>query len=828
MDLSLPIKICSYNCKGFKFRNNEYIRKVLQRTDFLFLQETWLYDFETHVFDTNLPNCQFMAKSAMKNDSGHMGRPYGGVALIWKKSLSFKVENISTISKRLCAVKAKSNEVDIILLNLYMPCNEGIVTNEEFFDILCEVASICYTYGDCDIILGGDFNCDIAKADLRVSLFQEFIQSNGFLVPTLDPQYAIRYTFMNSLNQKSHIDHFCISSSLAGKVLACHTHDDGDNLSDHCPVVIEINVKCKYEKIYRSSRDSLKEKVQWGNASELDKDNFRHLLNEMLDNIHIPFEALHCLDLHCIRHSTEFRNYLYQIVESLELATIASVPVKKMRGGNESSNLVVGWNAYVKNYRNQSIFWHNLWKDCGRPIDGLVCQIRRTTRFNYHKAIEQVKRNADNIKRDRVANKLKKGNSKFFWNEISSLKARDSVNTNIIDGKKGKEACNIFCSKYEVSYSKGRCDNLSETLEKLTTDITNACQNNHSNNVHNLHYITTRMVSDAIKKLNRGKKDDCNEIYTDSIIEAPRKLHVHLSFLLTIMMRHGLSDDIFDVIVFSPLVKNKRKDLSSSDNYRAIALNSALGKLLDYIIIDYFRVLFQSSDYQFAYKKCFSTSMCSFMVMETVQYYVSRGSNVLAALLDCSKAFDRIRYKKLFNILICRGLCPLVTRLLVKMYSTIEAKIKWNDIYSDRFKIKNGVKQGGVMSPLLFTLYVDVLITKLIDTNVGCYIGNVCSAVFVYADDIILLSPTRRAMQILLDVCESFGTDYDLTFNPDKCEAIIFGDENVPVKLRFCRSELEFVNKIKHLRHVMTNTKCIFDKHSMITDMMCRTNSIFM
>ena len=117
----------------------------------------------------------------------------------------------------------------------------------------------------------------------------------------------------------------------------------------------------------------------------------------------------------------------------------------------------------------------------------------------------------------------------------------------------------------------------------------NLCQSTHSNNGHHLHYITPRMVSKAIKNLNRGKKDDGLEIYTDAIIEAPRKLHVHLSFLLTIMLRHGLSDDIFDVLVFSPLVKNKRKDLSSSDNYRAFALNSALCKLLDYIIIDYFQ-----------------------------------------------------------------------------------------------------------------------------------------------------------------------------------------------------------------------------------------------
>ena len=224
MDSSSPMKICSYNCKGFKFRNFEYVKKILKCTDFLFLQETWLYDLETNVFHTIFPDCQYLAKSAMKSDSEHIGRPYGGVAIIWKRSLSVQAEIINTMSNRLCAVKVKTNNIDLILLNVYMPCNEGAVANEEFFDILCDVISICNAYDNCDVILGGDFNCDIAKADLRVSLFQEFVNANDFFVPTIDPKYDIKFTFMNSLNQKSLIDHFCISSSLGGRCFrAIHT-----------------------------------------------------------------------------------------------------------------------------------------------------------------------------------------------------------------------------------------------------------------------------------------------------------------------------------------------------------------------------------------------------------------------------------------------------------------------------------------------------------------------------------------------------------------------------------------------------------------------------
>ena len=121
---------------------------------------------------------------------------------------------------------------------------------------------------------------------------------------------------------------------------------------------------------------------------------------------------------------------------------------------------------------------------------------------------------------------------------------------------------------------------------------------------------------------------------------------------------------------------------------------------------------------------------------------------MIAAFLDCFKAFDRVRYTKLFKILIERGLCPLVSRLLIVMYSNIEAQVKWNNNYSERFKIKNGVKQGGVMSPLLFTLYVDMLIGSIRKSNLGCYIGNVCSAAFVYADDIVLLAASVTDLKL--------------------------------------------------------------------------------
>ena len=101
-------------------------------------------------------------------------------------------------------------------------------------------------------------------------------------------------------------------------------------------------------------------------------------------------------------------------------------------------------------------------------------------------------------------------------------------------------------------------------------------------------------------------------------------------------------------LVYS-LPKDKKKSLSESDNYRAIGPSSLVLKLLDYIVIDEFKDVFETLDQEFAYKQNVSPTMCSFLVTETVQYYLETGSHVYAVSLDFSKAFDIVKYDFLFQ-----------------------------------------------------------------------------------------------------------------------------------------------------------------------------------
>ena len=127
---------------------------------------------------------------------------------------------------------------------------------------------------------------------------------------------------------------------------------------------------------------------------------------------------------------------------------------------------------------------------------------------------------------------------------------------------------------------------------------------------------------------------------------------------------------------------------------------------------------------QFGFKKNSSTVICTSMLKETIDYYIENKTDCYLLLLDVSKAFDRVEYNKLFNRLRERNMCPIVLRLLINVYVYKKIQTKWNDVLSNQYSISNGVKQGGCLSPTLFSIYLNDLIDVLRSSNIGCRYGN--------------------------------------------------------------------------------------------------------
>ena len=405
-----------------------------------------------------------------------------------------------------------------------------------------------------------------------------------------------------------------------------------------------------------------------------------------------------------------------------------------------------------------------------------------------------------------------------------------------------KSIADLFKNKFDelyhcISYEEGEMKNLEN---KIKESILSKCSHqNESNNItdNNSNTLTTlnqhkkilkpEEVRQAINKLKIGKNDGNLPMTSDNIIHSTDILCGHLSILFTAMLLHGVSPQGMLVGTMVPLPKGKRNDLNDSKNFRAITISSLFGKLLDRIIINREKSNLFTNDLQFSYKSGSSTTMCTTMIRETISYFNHKGSNVYGLVLDATKAFDRINYCKLFKILLDRNICPLTCRFLLQMYTNQKLRVRWGNTYSDEFDVNNGVKQGGVISPILFCIYMDNLITELKLSHVGCYMGGVFVGVFVYADDIKLLAPSFHALNVMLDICVKYAERFDVMFN-DKSQLIVFksmdNDAAIP-DIKLNGKNIEAVNSIEHLGHILHNNIFLNDYSKCISDFNVQCNS---
>ena len=206
--------------------------------------------------------------------------------------------------------------------------------------------------------------------------------------------------------------------------------------------------------------------------------------------------------------------------------------------------------------------------------------------------------------------------------------------------------------------------------------------------------------------------------------------------------------------------------------------------------------------------------MCIYAFKEAVLKYRSLNSNVYSCFLDASKAFDRVNHYVLFDKPLKRGVPLYVVRILIFWYTSQTMYVRWNNVISSGFGVSNGVRQGGILSPYLFCVYMDDLSIKLNDIKVGCTIGTTLINHLMYADDLVLLSPSAMGLSLLLSVCSAYGIEHDIKYNSAKSNVMIFRCNKMK-DIRIANFELNNVlltrvTKYKYLGHCISDANNTF------------------
>ena len=320
--------------------------------------------------------------------------------------------------------------------------------------------------------------------------------------------------------------------------------------------------------------------------------------------------------------------------------------------------------------------------------------------------------------------------------------------------------------------------------------------------------LTPKLMLKIIQKLNLNKSDEnfnfsSNAIkYTAEIIAEPLSL-IFKSYLI-----HGHFTENFLLCSLIPIVKDRLKSASDSANYRLIAISSLLLKLMDLLILELCGDLLTVSSLQFGFDANSSTTLCTWTLQNTINYFVNRDTPVYLCFLDLKKAFDHVKLDILFNKLKDR-LPGIFVRLLLYTYLLQKCYVRWGSTKSSSFTISNGVRQGGVASPVLFNIYINELFSILEGSNIGCSIDNYYFGALGYADDITLLCPTREGIQKLINIVKTYCDDYGITISTDpnvnksKSKCIIFNCDYVPMNVCLYDRDLPYVDQWEHLGHII-------------------------
>ena len=271
--------------------------------------------------------------------------------------------------------------------------------------------------------------------------------------------------------------------------------------------------------------------------------------------------------------------------------------------------------------------------------------------------------------------------------EIKKTFDKKNSGQTVPESLEGKVTHDSILEKFKECYedlfnsagTQGAMTKIKERLEELIS----------SNSIHDVEKVTGAVVKLACSRMKPGKMDVSESYSSDVLLNGPDVLFDHLAAIFRSYLTHGTVTLQILTCAFLPLFKGGLKRPDNFDSYRAIAGASQLLKLFEYVVLLVWGQELETDSLQFGFKAGVSTTQCTWVVNEVTTYFMRRGTAVHACLLDCTKAFDKCRFDKLFSKLLANGMPPIVVRVLVFIYEEQTGWVKLGGKRSTPFGLTN-------------------------------------------------------------------------------------------------------------------------------------------
>lgn len=305
----------------------------------------------------------------------------------------------------------------------------------------------------------------------------------------------------------------------------------------------------------------------------------------------------------------------------------------------------------------------------------------------------------------------------------------------------------------------------------------------------------------AIKQGKQGKAAGPDEIYIEIIkLLDEENIEVLVQMFNNIHESSQIPQDWLHS-VFVPLPKKSNAD--HCDQFRMISLMSQVLKLFTKIIHGriYNRCEKEISTTQFGFRQGFGTREALFSLSVLLQKCRDQRKNVCVCFIDYQKAFDCVNHSELIKLLEEKMVDRNDLAFIKKLYLNQIASVKVGNETTSSFPIEKGVRQGCVLSPLLFNLYSEAIFdSALKDTDDGIKINGYAVNNLRYADDTVIIADNQEALQRLIDRVSAEGERLGLKINIDKTKTMMVGRTPIDrLNISVNGQQIQQVPKFKYL-----------------------------